>query len=224
MGAVVSVFLVSHAIALREALAAQLDADPRFEIVGQADSAAQARVRVPAARPDLVVVTRVLPDVPGVELIAELHRSGLESQLVLFSVWVDDELLRSALAAGAVGVQTYAYVDQEAMADVLLRAAAGEAVLPADAMRRLMRGLPEPEPDPLAELTDNERRIFELVGDGMTNREIATALHLGEGTARNYVSRLMHKLGKSRRAQVVAMAAEQRTQSAAAVARDSRSG
>ena len=220
----VSVFLVSHAIALREALAAQLDADPRFEIVGQADSAAQARVRVPAARPNLVVVTRVLPDVPGVELIAELHRSGLESQLVLFSVWVDDELLRSALAAGAVGVQTYAYVDQEAMADVLLRAAAGEAVLPADAMRRLMRGLPEPEPDPLAELTDNERRIFELVGDGMTNREIATAMHLGEGTARNYVSRLMHKLGKSRRAQVVAMAAEQRTQSAAAVARDSRSG
>ena len=214
----VSVFLVSHAIALREALAAVLDADPRFDVVGQADSAAQARVRVPAARPDLVVVTRVLPDLPGVELIAELHRSGLESELVLFSVWVDDELLRAALAAGAVGVQTFAYVDQEAMADVLLRAAAGEAVLPADAMRRLMRGVPEPAPDPLADLTDNERRIFELVGDGLTNREIATAMHLGEGTARNYVSRLMHKLGKSRRAQVVVMAAEQRTQSAAAAA------
>ena len=135
--------------------------------------------------------------------------------MVLFSVWLDDELLRAALAAGAVGVHTYANVDQEALADVLIRAAAGEAVLPADAMRRLMRGVAEPAPDPLADLTDSERRIFELVGEGMTNREIAAEMHLGEGTARNYVSRLMHKLGKSRRAQVVAMAVEQRAQSSA---------
>ena len=207
-----SVFLVSHAIALREALATMLDADPRFVVVGQADSAAQARARVPAARPDLVVVTRVLPDVPGVELIAELHRSRLPSELLLFSVWLDDDLLRDALAAGAVGVHTYADVDEEGLADVLVRAAAGEAVLPADAMRRLMRES-EPGPDPLADLTATERRVFELVGEGLSNREIASAMHLGEGTARNYVSRMMHKLGKSRRAQVVAMAAEQRTQS-----------
>ena len=205
----VSVFLVSHAIALREAVAMMLDADARFSVVGQADSAAQARARVPATRPDVVVVTRVLPDMPGVELIADLRRSGVDSEMVLFSVWVDDELLRAALDAGAVGVHTYADVDQDGMADVLLRAAAGEAVLPADAMRRLMRAA-DPA-DPLADLTASERRIFELVGEGMSNREIAAAMHLGEGTARNYVSRLMHKLGKSRRAQVVAMAAEQRT-------------
>jgi two-component system response regulator DevR len=210
----VSVFLVSHAIALREAVAAMLDADQRFSVVGQAGTAAQARARVPATGPDVVVVTRVLPDVPGVELIADLHRSGVESEMVLFSVWVDDELLRAALDAGAVGVHTYADVDQEGMADVLLRAAAGEAVLPADAMRRLMRAPADP-PDPLADLTAAERRIFELVGEGMSNREIAAAMHLGEGTARNYVSRLMHKLGKSRRAQVVAMAAVQRTHPAA---------
>ena len=218
VGDVISVFLVSHAIALREAVAATLEADHRFHVVGQADSAVQARVRVPATRPDLVVVTRVLPDVPGVELIAELHRSGIESEFVLFSVWVDDELLRAALAAGAVGVHSYANVDQEGMADVLVRAAAGEAVLPADAMRRLMRGVAEPAPDPVADLSESERRIFELVGRGLTNREIAVEMHLGEGTARNYVSRLMHKLGKSRRAQVVAMAAERRTRSAAAAA------
>jgi DNA-binding NarL/FixJ family response regulator len=205
----VSVFLVSHAIALREAVATMLDADARFSVVGQAETAAQARARVPATRPDVVVVTRVLPDMPGVELIADLHRSGTRSEMVLFSVWVDDDLLRAALDAGAVGVHTYADVDQEGMADVLQRAAAGEAVLPADAMRRLMRAADPP--DPLAHLTAGERRVFELVGQGMSNREIAAAMHLSEGTARNYVSRLMHKLGKSRRAQVVAMAVEQRT-------------
>jgi DNA-binding NarL/FixJ family response regulator len=127
-------------------------------------------------------------------------------QAVLFSVWVDDELLRDALAAGAVGVQCFDFLDEEGLAEVLVRAARGQAVLPADAMRRLMSGIAEPRPDPLAELTDTERTIFELVGKGYTNREIAAAMHLADGTTRNYVSRLMHKLGVHRRAQVVALA------------------
>jgi two-component system response regulator DevR len=125
---------------------------------------------------------------------------------VLFSVWVDDALLRDALAAGAAGVQTYDFLDEEGLADVLVRAAAGQAVVPADSMRRLMAGTTEPGPDPLAGLTDTERAIFDLVGKGYTNPEIAAALHLADGTTRNYVSRMMHKLGVNRRAQIVAMA------------------
>lgn len=202
----VRVFLVSHAIAVRAAVADTLDRDPRFDVVGQATTGKQAMVRVPAARPDLLVATRVLPDTTGVRLIADVLGLGLPMQAVLFSVWVDDELLRDALAAGAVGVQCFDFLDEEGFAEVLVRAARGQAVLPADAMRRLMSGTAESRPDPLAELTDTERTIFGLVGEGYTNREIAAAMHLADGTTRNYVSRLMHKLGLRRRAQVVALA------------------
>lgn len=202
----VRVFLVSHAIAVRAAVADMLDRDARFDVVGQATTGSQAMVRVPATRPDLLVATRVLPDTTGVQLIADVLALRLPMQAVLFSVWVDDELLRDALAAGAVGVQCFDFLDQQELAEVLVRAARGLAVLPADAMRRLMSGAAEPGPDPLAELTDTERTIFELVGEGYTNREIAAAMHLADGTTRNYVSRLMHKLGVRRRAQVVALA------------------
>ena len=134
----VRVFLVSHAIAVRAAVADTLDRDPRFDVVGQATTGKQAMVRVPAARPDLLVATRVLPDTTGVRLIADVLGLGLPMQAVLFSVWVDDELLRDALAAGAVGVQCFDFLDEEGFAEVLVRAARGQAVLPADAMRRLM--------------------------------------------------------------------------------------
>jgi two-component system, NarL family, response regulator DevR len=210
VSAPVRVFLVSHAIAVRAAVADMLDRDARFDVVGQATTGVQAMVRVPAARPDLLVATRVLPDTTGVQLIADILGLRLPMQAVLFSIWVDDELLRDALAAGAVGVQCYDFLDEEGLAEVLVRAARGQAVLPADAMRRLMTGAAEPDADPLGELTDTERTIVELVGEGYTNREIAAAMHLADGTTRNYVSRLMHKLGVRRRTQVVALASLRR--------------
>jgi DNA-binding NarL/FixJ family response regulator len=157
MSTPVRVFLVSHAIALRAAVADALDRDARFDVVGQATTGAQAMARLPAARPDLLVATRVLPDTSGTRLISDVLELGLPMQAVLFSVWVDDELLRTALAAGAVGVQCFDFLDEEGLAEVLVRAARGQAVLPADAMRRLMSGTPESGPDPLAELTDTER-------------------------------------------------------------------
>jgi two-component system response regulator DevR len=202
----VRVFLVSHAIAVRAAVADLLDRDPRFDVVGQATTGRQAMVRVPATRPDLLVATRVLPDTTGVQLIADILGLRLTMQAVLFSAWVDDQLLRDALAAGAVGVQSYDFLDEEGLAEVLVRAAAGQAVVPADAMRRLVTAATEPAPDPLEDLSETERAVFELVGEGYTKREIAAAMHLADGTTRNYVSRLMHKLGVRRRAQVVAMA------------------
>jgi DNA-binding NarL/FixJ family response regulator len=89
---------------------------------------------------------------------------------------------------------------------VLLRAAAGQAVVPADAMRRLLHETAGPAPDPLAGLNPTERSIVDLVGKGYTNPEIAAELHLAGGTTRNYVSRLMHKLGVQRRSQIIALA------------------
>jgi DNA-binding NarL/FixJ family response regulator len=164
VGSEVRVFLVSHAIALREAVAAMLERDPRFDVVGQAATAAQARSRIPATRPQLAVVTRVLPDQPGVELIRELMVRHDWLRVILFSVWVDDALLAAALDAGAVGVQTYDYLDEEGLTEVLIRAAAGQAVVPADAMRRLLlQAAARTEPDPLDELTTTERAISGLV-------------------------------------------------------------
>jgi two-component system response regulator DevR len=198
-------FLVSHAVALRRGLAVLLDADPRFAVVGEGNSAAEARARVPAVTPDLVVVSRRLPDGTGFDLTRELRSARPGQRVLILSVEVDDVMSAEALDAGAAGLVT-AFIDERDLSDALVRAACGETLVAADVVRRLLEANRRSAPDPLISLTPLERELFELVGEGLTNPEIADRLRLSHGTVRNYVSRMMHKLGMERRAQVVALA------------------
>jgi len=199
-------YLVTHAVALREMVAVALDGQDAFDVVGQCSSGAQALAELPHLEVDLAVVTRRLPDMTGTDLARRLHGALPDVRVLLLSTVCDEELLAEALDAGAAGVAT-AWADRAALDDALLRAARGETVAPADVLRRLLRSGRQRADDPLAALTPIEREIVSLIGQGLTNPEIAERLRLAHGTVRNYVSRLMTKIGVRRRAQVVALAA-----------------
>jgi two-component system response regulator DevR len=210
VAAPVRLFLVTHAVAIRELVAAALDDKPDFDVVGQCSSGAQALAQVPHVEVDLVVATRVLPDAGGTDLVRRLleQRPGLRA--LILSSYCDEVLLAEALDAGAVGVATV-WSDQAGLDDALLRAARGDTVAPADVLRELLRRDRARDAGPLATLTPLEREIFDLIGQGATNPEIATQLRLAHGTVRNYVSRLMTKIGVRRRAEVVALAVTRST-------------
>lgn len=210
MSAPVRLFLVTHAVAIREMVAAALDDRAAFDVVGQCSSGAQALAQLPHLEVDLVVVTRVLPDTSGTELVRRLDTELPGRRSLILSSYCDEVLLAEALDAGAAGVATV-WADRVGLDDALLRAARGETVAPADVLRLLLRHDRARDAGPLADLTPLEREIFDLVAQGATNPEIATQLRLAHGTVRNYVSRLMAKVGVRRRAEVAALAAAQVT-------------
>ncbi|WP_426560731.1 LuxR C-terminal-related transcriptional regulator [Angustibacter sp. McL0619] len=205
MGHPIRLFFVSHAEAIRELLVDVFDAEDAFEVVGQCSSGAQALALVPHTPIDLLLPTQLLPDTSGTELCRTLLPQLPGTRALVLSSTCDVTLLAEALDAGAAGVTTV-YLDQAGFDDALLRAARGETVAPADVLRALLRRERERGTGPVASLTPLEREIFELIGQGLRNAEIAERLRLAHGTVRNYVTRLMAKLGVQRRAQVIAMA------------------
>src|SRR4029079_14120104 len=98
-------------------------------------------------------------------------------------------------------------IDEKDLIDAIRTAAAGRMVMSTDAFMDLLQGHTKEADDPLEMLTPQERELFDLVGEGMSNAEIAERLHLSQGTVRNYVPRLLRKLQVERRAQLVAQAA-----------------
>ncbi len=199
-------FLVSPALALRRALARALDAEAEIEVVGEASTSSEALVRVPATRPDVVLTGSRLRDPDSVEM-CRLLRAALPALHVLV-VDVDDnqKLVASAIRAGASGVVTET-VDEQDLVDAIETAAAGQMVVSTKALMRILNAEHAAAHDPLANLTPLERELFELVGQGLSNAEIADAMRLAPGTVRNYVSRLLRRLAFERRAQLVAFAA-----------------
>jgi two-component system response regulator DevR len=202
----VRLFLVAPAIAIRHAVATILDAQAEVLVVGEAGSSKQALTRVPAARPDVVLVGQNVraPDPPE---MCRLLREALPSlQILLVAANPSQELVAGMINAGAAGVLPHTVTQQE-LVDAIKTAAAGRMVMSTDAMLRILRAEQRAaELDPVASLTPLEQELFVLVGEGLTNAEIAERLHLSLGTVRNYVSRLLRDLGFDRRAQVVVLA------------------
>jgi two-component system response regulator DevR len=203
----VRLFIATHAVALRELLARSLDESDAFDVVGQCSTAAEARVQVPQFEPDLLVATRLLPDGTGADLVRALRAAGSKVPALLLSNNVDVAMLEDALDAGASGIEVI-WIDRQGLDGSLLRASRNQIVAPADVLRELLDRRRDLEGDPLGSLSDQERHVFDLVGAGLSNPEIATQLHLAPGTVRNYVSRVMGKVGMRRRAQVIAYVAQ----------------
>ena len=202
----IRLFLVSPALAIRRALARSLDAEAEILVVGEAASAVDALARAPAARPHLVLTGAHLrsPDTP--ELCRRLHEAMPEVHIIVVGVNASRELVAELIGSGAAGVVPHTIDDRELM-DAIRTAAAGRVVLSADAFMDLLHGQAKESEDPLEHLTPVERKLFDLVGEGLSNAEIAKRLHLSQGTVRNYVSRLLRKLQVERRAQLVVQAA-----------------
>ncbi|MBP2065948.1 response regulator [Streptomyces iranensis] len=206
----IRIFLVDDHEVVRRGVRDLLAGEPDMEVVGEAGTAADALARIPATRPDVAVLDIRLPDRSGVEVCREIRARHETVRCMMLTSFADDEALFDAIIAGASG-----YVLKDIRGDELLAAvrdvAAGRSLLDPVATARVLerlRGQTAAQPDDqLAALTEQERRILLLIGEGLTNRAIGERLHLAEKTIKNYVSSLLSKLGMERRSQAAAYVA-----------------
>jgi DNA-binding NarL/FixJ family response regulator len=202
---VVRVFLLDDHELVRRGLRDLLELEDDLEVVGEAASASEALARIPAVRPDVAVLDVRLPDGNGVEVCREIRSALPDVHCLILTSYADDEAMVDALLAGAAG-----YVLKDIKGSDLVGAvrtvARGESLLDPKATERVLRRLRggEPKDERLASLTGQERRILDLIGQGLTNRQIGDHLHLAEKTVKNYVSSLLAKLGMERRTQAAA--------------------
>ncbi len=206
----VKVFLVDDHEVVRRGLIDLLSADPDLEVVGEAGSVAQAMARIPpAAKPDVAVLDVQLPDGNGVELCRDLLSTLADLRCLMLTSYTSDEAMLDAVLAGASG---YVVKDIKGMelAQAIKDVGAGRSLLDNRAAAALMaklRGTTK-RSDPLSDLTDQERTLLNLLGEGLTNKQIADRMFLTEKTVKNYVSRLLAKLGMERRTQAAVFVAK----------------
>ncbi|NOP97228.1 hypoxia response regulator transcription factor DosR/DevR [Mycolicibacterium fortuitum] len=203
----IRVFLVDDHEVVRRGLIDLLSADPELDVIGEADSVAQALARVPALVPDVAVLDVRLPDGNGIELCRELLSRMSDLRCLMLTSFTSDEAMLDAILAGASG---YVVKDIKGMelAQAIKDVGAGKSLLDnraATALMAKLRGDAE-RSDPLAGLTQQERVLLDLLAEGLTNRQIAARMFLAEKTVKNYVSRLLAKLGMERRTQAAVFA------------------
>jgi two-component system, NarL family, response regulator DevR len=205
----VKIFLVDDHEVVRRGLIDLLGSDPELDVVGEAGSAAEAMARIPAANPDVAVLDVRLPDGNGIELCRDLLSRMPALRCLILTSYTSDEAMLDAILAGASG-----YVIKDIKGMELARAVkdvgAGRSLLDNRAAAALMsklRGNAD-KPDPLSGLTDQDRTLLGLLGEGLTNKQIADRMFLAEKTVKNYVSRLLAKLGMERRTQAAVFATE----------------
>jgi len=198
----IRVFLLDDHEIVRQGLRALLESQSDFEVVGEAATAAEALARIPPIGPDVAVLDVRLPDGDGVAVCREVRAASPEIQCLMLTSFADDEALFEAIMAGASGY-VLKQIKGTDIVDAIRRVAAGESLLDPDATKRVLDRIRNPpaEDERLATLTPQERRILELITDGLTNRQIAEEMFLAEKTVKNYVSNLLAKLGMERRTQ-----------------------
>ena len=205
----IRVFLLDDHEIVRRGLKELLESEGDIEVVGESGLAQEAARRIPALRPDVAVLDGRLPDGSGIDVCREIRSRNPEIAALILTSYDDDEALFSAIMAGAAGY-VLKQVRGNDLVETVRRVAAGQSTLdPAvtqQVLDRLRRG---PGEDPaLAPLTSQERRTLELIGEGMTNRQISEEMFLAEKTVKNYVSSLLAKLGLERRTQAAVFAAK----------------
>ena len=198
----VKVFLVDDHEVVRRGLVELLASDPDLEVIGEAGSVAEAMARIPALRPDVAVLDVRLPDGNGIELCRDLLSDLPDLRCLMLTSFTSDEAMLDAILAGASG---YVVKDIKGMelAKAIKDVGAGKSLLDNRAAAALMarlRGAAE-RSDPLSGLTAQDRTLLGLLGEGLTNKQIAARMFLAEKTVKNYVSRLLAKLGMERRTQ-----------------------
>ncbi|HEY7485191.1 MAG TPA: response regulator transcription factor [Streptosporangiaceae bacterium] len=207
----IRVFLLDDHEVVRRGVASMLEVEDGIEVVGEAGTADQALARIPAARPHVAVLDVRLPDGDGVSVCREIRSRMPEVACLMLTSFADEEALFDAVMAGAAG-----YVLKEIHGSDLVGAirtvASGQSLLDPRSTAQMLEHLRRNvnRKDPLADLSDQERKILELIGDGLTNRQIGERLFIAEKTVKNYVSSLFAKLGMQRRTQAAAFAARLR--------------
>jgi two-component system, NarL family, response regulator DevR len=205
----IRVFLLDDHEVVRRGLKDLLEADGDIEVVGESGLAQEAIRRIPALRPHVAVLDGRLPDGSGIDVCREVRSSHPEIAALILTSYDDDEALFAAIMAGAAGY-VLKQIRGHDLVDAVRRVAAGQSLLdPAvtgQVLDRLRQG--PPRDSALAPLTEQERRVLELIGEGLTNRQIGERMFLAEKTVKNYVSSLLGKLGLERRTQAAVFASK----------------
>jgi two-component system, NarL family, response regulator DevR len=207
--AAVRVFLVDDHEVVRRGVAEVLEDDPGITVDGEASSMAEALVRVPAVRPDIVVVDMRLPDGDGAELCRGLRERVPGLRCLVLTSYSEQDALDAAVRAGASGFLLKKVRGPALVSAVRTVAAGGTLFDDVGAGARRPRR-PGAGSDRLAMLTDQERTVLRLIGQGLTNRQIGARMGLAEKTVKNYTSHLLAKLGLERRTQAAILATELR--------------
>jgi DNA-binding NarL/FixJ family response regulator len=197
---------------VREGLRTLLSRREDMAVVGEAGTMAEAIEAAARAKPDVVIMDVRLPDGSGVEACRAIREGRPETRVIMLTSYADDEALFASIVAGASGY-LLKQTRGQAVVDAIQAVAAGRSLLDPDVtgkvLERVRRGREQEDPK-IASLTEQERKVLEQLAEGKTNREIGTVLFLSEKTVKNYVSRILDKLGLSRRAEAAAYVAKHR--------------
>jgi two-component system, NarL family, response regulator DevR len=179
-----------------------------FEIAGEASTAAEAVARIPPTKPDVAILDVRLPDGNGVEVCREVRELVPGLACLMLTSYSDDEALFDAIVAGASGYVLKQIRGNE-LVDAIDTVAAGKSLLDPAATARLMARFRDSssQDERIASLTDQERKLLDLLAQGLSNREIAARMYLAEKTVKNYVSNLLAKMGMQRRTEAAVYAA-----------------
>jgi DNA-binding NarL/FixJ family response regulator len=208
----IRVFLLDDHEIVRRGVVDVLETDPGITVVGEGKNAAEALARVPALRPDVAVLDVRLPDGDGVSVCRDLRSRMPDLKVLMLTSYSDDEALFEAIMAGASGYLLKQILGQDLVLAVHTVAAGGSLLDPAATAAVMARIRRPAEPaGPLARLSDQERAVLLLIGEGLTNRQIGERMFLAEKTVKNYVSHVLAKLGLERRTQAAILATELRS-------------
>lgn len=211
----VRVLVVDDQVYIREGLKTLLEIEETVEVVGEAKDGVDALEKVPLLKPDIVLVDARMPRMDGVELVGRLAEEHPEVAAIILTTFDDDEYVFGGLKAGAKG---YLLKDTppEELVSALERVYRGETALGAPIVSKVVSefrrdpSLPtgRRKPEDTEALSEREAEVLRLVGQGATNGEIARKLYISEGTAKNYVHKILRKLGFRDRTQAALYAAE----------------
>jgi len=204
----IRVYLLDDHELVRRGLIALLESADDIEVIGESGLAQEATRRIPALRPDVAILDARLPDGSGIDVCRDVRSADPSIKALILTSYQDDEALFSAIMAGAAGY-VLKQIKGNDLVDSVRRVAAGQSLLDplvtAQVLERIRHGAGN-EPEELSGLTTQERRILELIAQGLTNRQIGEQLFLAEKTIKNYVSSLLAKLGVERRTQAAILA------------------
>ena len=208
----IRVMLVDDHEVVREGLRTLVAKNKNMIVAGEAASMAEAIEGAARAKPDVIIMDVRLPDGSGVEACRTIREARPETKVIMLTSYADDEALFASIVAGAAGY-LLKQTRGQAVIDAITSVAAGRSLLDPDVtgkvLERVRRGREDEDPA-FASLTDQERKVLEQLAEGKTNREIGEVLFLSEKTVKNYVSRILDKLGLSRRAEAAAYMAKRR--------------
>ena len=210
MAETLKVMLVDDHEIVRQGLRALLEAEDDIEVVTEADSGPSAVSLASAHQPDVVVMDVRMPGGSGVEACRAIRDERPDAQVIMLTSFSDDEALFNSIMAGAAGF-VLKQIRGRDLVDAIRTVAGGRSLLDPDVTKRVLERLRKAkfdEKDPkLARLSPQEERILDMVGEGLTNREIAERIHLSDKTVKNYVSTILQKLEVARRAEAASYVA-----------------